>query len=155
MPRYIAAHFPISGQDAYWGYIVMYGFISLFGALSALVDGIPAISETTIPVFALFFPLAVFVTGLGSLLGVIYSFQTTRVTFEYVMSTLLLAGLLGYAAAIANRALWEPDADIARLPSALLPFIIAVFPFIRLRRILPQIPRKGAKKNAVPPGSGE
>lgn len=142
MPQFQAAHFPIGGRDAYWGYIWMYVSIAMFGACSALISGVPAITETTIPIFSLFFPIFVFIFAAGALVGVVYSRYSSHVRFEYWMTLLLLAGLIGYAAAIINRSFWEADADLGRFPSMFLPISMSVFPFIRLRKILTEVPRK-------------
>lgn len=144
---YEAVNFPIGGKAVYWGLIVKYSLMGLYSALS-VYTGAQTVGVATSPLYARLFPVVLFFTSLGALYGVIRSRYTRRVWLEYLGTLGLIAGMVGFSGAIvyASFALGEPW----RLPGALLPVILSVFPVLRLMNILKVVRHRNAKVRAEP-----
>lgn len=125
--------FPLTGPAVYHALVTKYIIMIAWSAGSA-VGGIPTVSEVTGYVYGVALPLGLLVTSAMALVGVVRSRHTGRTRLEYVGTLLLIAGLVGYSVAIVLRAIVELDWD--DLPGALLPILVAVFPYYRLRNIL-------------------
>lgn len=131
---YQAANFPIGGREAYVGLLWKYSIMAVYAASASLL-GATTVGRATDPVYARLFPALLFLACLTALVGVVASRWTARVWVEYVGTALLLAGMAGYSAAIG----WVGvvlDNDWSRLPPAILPIALMVFPILRLRNIL-------------------
>jgi peptidoglycan/LPS O-acetylase OafA/YrhL len=142
---YEAVSFPIGGKDVYRGLIVLYCLIALYSAL-AVYFGAQTVEQATNPAYGAVFPIALFFCALAALYGVVRSRYTRRVWLEYAGTVLLLAGLMGYTCAIvwAATSLHEPW----RVPGAVLPVMVSVFPTLRLRNIL-KVVKVHAKQRAA------
>ncbi|MFF8187744.1 hypothetical protein ACF044_10850 [Microbacterium sp. NPDC016588] len=132
--HYQAANFPIGGREAYVGLLWKYSLMSLYAG-SASMLGAVTIGRATDPFYARLFPALLFIACLTALVGVVVSRWTARVWIEYVGTAALLAGMVGYSIAIAYVGV-AIEHDWARVPPAILPLILMVFPVLRLRNIL-------------------
>jgi hypothetical protein len=130
---YEAVSFPIGGRDVYRGLIVLYCLIALYSAL-AVYFGAQTVEQATSPAYATIFPIALFACALAALYGVVRSRYTRRVWLEYAGTVLLLAGLMGYTCAIVWAATSQHEPW--RVPGAVLPVMVSVFPTLRLLNIL-------------------
>lgn len=142
---YEAANFPIGGKAVYYGLIIKYTLLAVYAA-GATYFGATTVGNAAGELYALIFPVALLAACLGALYGVIRSRYTRRVWIEYVGTLGLLAGMTSYAAAILYTAVAfnEPS----RLPPALLPVILSVFPTLRLFNILVVIRRRNAGRES-------
>lgn len=128
------AAFPITGPAVYQALVTKYVIILVY-TISTVIFGLPAMTQAAGHLYGLFFPVALTATAGLALTGVIRSRHTGKIRVEYWGTLFLLAGFAGYSVAIVWRALSEPD-RLDTLPAALLPVILSVFPFFRLRNIL-------------------
>lgn len=131
---YQAANFPIGGREAYVGLLWKYAILAVYAAGSFFL-GATTIGKATGEAYATLFPAVLFVACVTALVGVVVSRWTARVWIEYVGTLALLAGMVGYAIAIAYVAVFIYH-DLGRLPAAVLPIVLMVFPILRLRNIL-------------------
>lgn len=131
---YQAANFPIGGREAYVGLLWKYALMSIYAGSASLLGAV-TIGRATDPFYARLFPALLFLACVTALAGVVVSRWTARVWVEYVGTAALLAGMVGYAIAIIYVALFE-DHDLARVPPAILPLVLMVFPILRLKNIL-------------------
>lgn len=131
---YQAANFPIGGREAYVGLLWKYSIMAVYAA-SASFLGATTVGRATDPLYARLFPALLFIACIVALGGVVASRWTARVWVEYFGTAFLLAGMAGYAIAIAYVAIFI-DHDPARVPPAILPIALMVFPILRLRNIL-------------------
>lgn len=131
---YQAANFPIGGREAYVGLLWKYSLMALYAGSASLLGAV-TIGRATDPFYARLFPALLFLACVTALAGVVVSRWTARVWVEYAGTAALLAGMVGYAIAIVYVALFE-DHDLARVPPAILPLVLMVFPILRLKNIL-------------------
>ncbi|MDF2992098.1 MAG: hypothetical protein K0S37_2612 [Microbacterium sp.] len=131
---YQAANFPIGGREAYSGLLWKYSIMAVYSAASSLL-GATTVGRATDPFYARLFPALLFLACCAALVGVVVSRWTARVWVEYVGTAALLAGMAGYAIAIGYVGI-AIDHDWSRLPPAILPIALMVFPVMRLRNIL-------------------
>jgi hypothetical protein len=131
---YQAANFPIGGREAYVGLLWKYALMAVYSGSASLL-GATTIGRATDPVYARTFPALLFLSCCTALIGVVVSRWTARVWIEYVGTAALLAGMTGYAIAIGYVGVGI-DQDWSRLPPAILPLVLMVFPVLRLRNIL-------------------
>jgi len=131
---YQAANFPIGGREAYVGLLWKYSLMSVYAGSASLLGAV-TIGRATDPFYARLFPALLFLACLTALVGVVVSRWAAQVWVEYIGTAALLAGMTGYSIAIAYVAIFE-DHDWARVPPALLPVVLMVFPIMRLRNIL-------------------
>lgn len=148
---YQAANFPIGGREAYVGLLWKYTIMGTYAG-SAFFLGATTVGKATGPAYAKLFPALLFIACITALLGVVVSRWTARVWIEYLGTALLLAGMVGYAIAIAYVALFV-DRDWGRLPPALLPVALMVFPILRLRNILRTVAQWRAARARVEEGA--
>lgn len=132
--HYQAANFPIGGREAYVGLLWKYSLMSLYAGSASLLGAV-TIGRATDPFYARLFPALLFIACLTALVGVVVSRWTARVWIEYAGTAALLAGMVGYSIAIAYVGV-AIEHDWARVPPAILPLILMVFPVLRLRNIL-------------------
>lgn len=131
---YQAANFPIGGREAYVGLLWKYAILAVYAAGSFIL-GATTVGYATGPGYAKLFPALLFLACLTALVGVVVSRWSARVWVEYVGTALLLAGMVGYSIAITYTALAVYH-DLGRLPAAVLPLALMVYPILRLRNIL-------------------
>lgn len=131
---YQAANFPIGGREAYVGLLWKYSILAIYAA-AAVFPGATTVGRAVDPFYARLFPALLFIACVTALIGVVTSRWTARVWVEYVGTGALLAGMAGYAIAIGYVGL-AIDHDWSRIPPALLPVALMVFPILRLRNIL-------------------
>lgn len=131
---YQAANFPIGGREAYVGLLWKYAILAVYAAGSFFL-GATTVGYATGPAYAKLFPALLFLACVTALVGVVVSRWTARVWIEYAGTALLLAGMVGYSIAIAFTALGVYG-DWGRLPAAVLPLALMVYPILRLRNIL-------------------
>lgn len=143
---YESVSFPIGGKDVYRGLIVLYTIIVAYAALTVYFGAV-TVGRAAGPLYADLFPIALSACGIAALYGVVRSRYTRRVWLEYAGTLLLLAGLIGYAGAI----IWSglADGEHYRLPAALLPVMVAVFPAMRLKNILKVVRGAARAKRAA------
>lgn len=139
---YQAANFPIGGREAYVGLLWKYGIIALYSA-SATVLGATTVGQAVDPFYARLFPALLFVCSVGALFGVVRSRWTAKVWIEYAGTAGLLAGLVGYSIAIVFVAVAVLH-EVARIPPALIPLALCVFPILRLVNIVRAVRRMRA-----------
>lgn len=132
--QYQAANFPIGGREAYLGLLWKYSLLAVYASGSFFL-GATTVGYATGPAYAKLFPVFLFLACIMAFVGVIVSRWTARVWIEYAGTIFLLAGMVGYAIAIAYVALGVYG-DLGRLPAAVLPIVLMVFPILRLRNIL-------------------
>jgi hypothetical protein len=143
---YQAANFPIGGREAYVGLLWKYAILGVY-ALSSFALGAVTVGRATGEFYARLFPALLFVACVTALIGVVVSRWTARVWIEYAGTVALLAGMVGYSFAISYVALFI-DHDPARLPPAMLPLVLMVFPILRLRNILKTVAQWRAARAA-------
>jgi hypothetical protein len=131
---YQAANFPIGGREAYVGLLWKYSILGVYSASSFMLGAV-TVGKATGEFYARLFPALLFAACVTALIGVVVSRWTARVWVEYAGTVALLAGMVGYSFAIAFVALFV-DHDPGRLPPAILPLVLMVFPILRLRNIL-------------------
>lgn len=131
---YQAANFPIGGREAYVGLLWKYSILAAY-ACAAVLLGATTVGQAVDPLYARLFPTMLFAACITALAGVVISRWTARVWVEYVGTAALLAGMAGYAIAIGYVGIFIEN-DWSRLPPALLPLVVMVFPILRLRNIL-------------------
>jgi hypothetical protein len=131
---YQAANFPIGGKEAYTGLLWKYSIMAVYAASSSLL-GATTVGRATDPFYARLFPALLFIACCTALVGVVVSRWTARVWVEYAGTAALLAGMAGYSIAIGYVGI-AVDHDWSRLPPAILPIALMVFPVMRLRNIL-------------------
>lgn len=131
---YQATNFPIGGREAYVGLLWKYSLIAGYSAL-AVVLGATTVGRATDPFYAKLFPSMLFIAACTALIGVVVSRWAARVWIEYAGTVALLAGMVGYSLAIGYVAV-AVYGDPGRLPGALIPLILMVFPILRLKNIL-------------------
>lgn len=132
--HYQAANFPIGGREAYVGLLWKYSLMSLYAGSASLLGAV-TVGRATDPFYARLFPALLFIACLTALTGVVVSRWTARVWIEYAGTAALLAGMVGYSIAIAYVGI-AIEHEWARVPPAILPLILMVFPVLRLRNIL-------------------
>lgn len=144
---YEVAAFPLTGPAVYKALLVKYSFLIAYSAGSVLVGVQPTIAQAAGRVYGLVWPSLLLIGAIAALVGVVRSRHTGHVRLEYAGTVALLAGMVGYFVAIA----WIGivGGHWSALPSALLPLVLSVFPFFRLRNIL------GKNKSTVPVFTGE
>lgn len=143
---YQAANFPIGGREAYVGLLWKYSLMSLYAGTASLLGAV-TVGRATDPFYARLFPALLFLACLTALVGVVVSRWTARVWIEYVGTATLLAGMVGYSIAIAYVGI-AIEHDWARVPPALLPLVLMVFPVLRLRNILKTVAAWRAARTA-------
>lgn len=131
---YQAANFPIGGREAYVGLLWKYSILAVYAA-AAVFLGATTVGRAVDPFYARLFPALLFIACITALTGVVVSRWTARVWVEYAGTAALLAGMAGYAIAIGYVGLFL-EHDWARVPPAILPLVVMVFPILRLRNIL-------------------
>lgn len=131
---YQAANFPIGGREAYVGLLWKYSILAVYAA-AAVFLGATTVGKAVDPLYARIFPALLFIACVTALVGVVTSRWTARVWVEYAGTAALLAGMAGYAIAIGYVGV-AVDHDLSRIPPALLPIALMVFPILRLRNIL-------------------
>jgi hypothetical protein len=131
---YQAANFPIGGREAYVGLLWKYSILALYAGSSVFLGAV-TVGAATGEFYSRLFPGVLFLSCITALVGVVFSRWTARVWIEYVGTLALLAGMVGYSIAIIWVAL-SIHHDWARVPPALLPLVLMVFPILRLRNIL-------------------
>lgn len=131
---YQAANFPIGGREAYVGLLWKYSLMAVYAGSASLLGAV-TVGRATDPFYARLFPALLFLACLTALTGVVVSRWTARVWIEYVGTGALLAGMVGYSIAIVYVGI-AVEHDIARVPPAILPLVLMVFPILRLRNIL-------------------
>lgn len=141
--QYEAVSFPIGGKAVYYGLITKYSLLALYSACTVYFGAV-TVGQATSPLYARVFPVALFFSCLAALYGVIRSRYTRKVWLEYLGTVLLIAGMVGYAVALAYTGV--SDHMLYRLPAALLPIILSVFPILRLINILRVVRRRAAEK---------
>jgi len=144
---YQAANFPIGGKEAYVGLLWKYSFMAAYSA-SAVFLGATTVGKAVDPFYARLFPALLFLACCAALIGVVVSRWTARVWIEYVGTVGLIAGMVGYAIAIGYVGIII-DNDLSRVPPAILPLCLCVFPVLRLVNILRTVRAarpKGAKR---------
>ena len=113
--------------------ITMYSLLALYGLASGFV-GVSTIDVVAGQFWGLAWPFLIALTSLGALAGLLRSKLTRHHAVE-VTTTLSLVGLLvTYSLFILVRTVL--DGDAGRLPVAILPIVISVFPYFRLARIV-------------------
>lgn len=117
--------------------IIKYALIAVYGAFSGWV-GIATLDVVAGQLWGVLWPALVTVFSLLAMFAVIRSRITEKEGLELVSTLLLISLLIGYSIAIVTRT--TIDGNVTRLPVALLPIILSVFP----ARRLVQIARKGA-----------
>lgn len=148
---YEAVSFPIGGPAVYKGLIWLYSIITAY-AVGVVFLGANTVGEAAGQDYARIFPVGLAFSSLAALWGVIRSRYTRTVGIEYAGTALLLAGLLSYSAALVVTSL-SPEM-IHRLPAALLPAAIGVFPILRMRNIIKVVKARHAEKAALKAASG-
>lgn len=131
---YQAANFPIGGREAYVGLLWKYSILAVYAA-AAVFLGATTVGKAVDPFYARLFPALLFIACITALVGVVTSRWTARVWVEYAGTAALLAGMAGYSIAIGYVGV-AVDHDLSRIPPALLPIALMVFPILRLRNIL-------------------
>lgn len=131
---YQAANFPIGGREAYVGLLWKYALMAVYAGSASLL-GATTVGRATGPFYEQLFPALLFLACLTALAGVVVSRWTARVWIEYAGTVALLAGMAGYSIAIGYVGLFI-DHDWSRVPPAILPLTLMVFPILRLRNIL-------------------
>lgn len=131
---YQAANFPIGGREAYVGLLWKYSILGVYSAATVFL-GATTVGLAVDPFYAHLFPTMLFIACVTALAGVVISRWTARVWVEYVGTAALLAGVAGYAIAIGYVAI-AVQHDWSRVPPALIPLVVMVFPILRLRNIL-------------------
>lgn len=143
---YEAVSFPIGGKAVYYGLIVKYSALALYSA-ATVYFGATTVGQATSHLYAQIFPVALFFSCLAALYGVIRSRYTRKVWLEYLGTVLLIAGMVGYAVALFYTGITEHMPF--RLPAAMLPVVLSVFPVLRLMNILRVVRRRAAEKRAA------
>lgn len=139
---YQAANFPIGGKEAYIGLLVKYSIMAVYSA-SAVVFGATTVGQAVTPLYARLFPSLLFLCCLAALVGVVRSRWTRKVWIEYAGTVGLLAGMVGYSIAIGYVGLII-NHDLSRIPPAVLPLALCVFPVLRLVNIIRAVRRMRA-----------
>lgn len=141
---YQAANFPIGGKEAYVGLLWKYSVLAVYSALATWL-GATTVGQAVDPFYARLFPALLFIACLGALVGVVRSRWTQKVWIEYVGTLGLLAGLVGYSIAIVfvGAAVLH---EAARIPPALIPLALCVFPILRLVNIIRAVRRMRAEQ---------
>lgn len=144
---YQAANFPIGGKEAYVGLLWKYSLMSVYAGSASLLGAV-TVGRATDPFYGRLFPALLFIATLAALVGVVVSRWTARVWIEYAGTMALLAGMVGFSIAIAYVAIFV-DHEWARVPGALLPLILMVFPILRMRNILKTVAGWKAAREAI------
>lgn len=119
-------------RPPYATYILKYALIAIYGLGSGIV-GITTLDVVAGRFWGLLWPGLITVLALLAMVGVIRSRLTEKEGMELIFTLLLLALFAGYVVAIVVRS--HLDGNVQRLPTALLPVILSVFPGRRLVQI--------------------
>lgn len=118
--------------------IIKYAILALYGVTSCVV-GVTTLDVVAGQAWGLIWPALVALLSTLALVGVIRSRVTGREGFELISTLLLVALLGGYVAAIIIRTM--QDGEVTRLPIALLPLALSIYPAARMGRIARTLPR--------------
>lgn len=144
---YQATNFPIGGREAYVGLLWKYALMAVYSA-SAVFLGATTVGRAVDPFYARLFPALLFLSCCTALVGVVVSRWAARVWIEYIGTGALIAGMFGYAVAIGYVGV-VIDHDWSRIPPAILPLVLMVFPVLRMRNILRTVAAAKAKAAAA------
>lgn len=109
--------------------IIKYALIAVYGAANGWV-GVITLGVVSGPSWAVMWPALVLISSTAALVGVLISRSGGTHWPEMIATLALISLLIGYSAAIIIRTV--EDGNVTRLPVALLPIILSVFPFSRL-----------------------
>jgi hypothetical protein len=109
--------------------IIKYALIAVYGAASGYV-GVATLDAVAGTGWALLWPALIMVTATASLVGVLIERAGGSAWPEMVATIAMLSLLGGYSIAIVIRSV--EDGTLTRLPFAMLPVILSVFPASRL-----------------------
>lgn len=112
---------------------VKYTLIAIYGVGSGIV-GVTTLDVIAGATWALAWPALITAFAVTAIVGVRRARRRQRFALEVVATIFLLALFAGYMVAIALRA--GIYGEFYRLPTALLPLILSVFPWSRLQSIV-------------------
>jgi hypothetical protein len=131
--RFIIAAFPLSGPEVYKMLLTFYT-VTIVYAFGSTATGVQTIQATAGDLYSQIWPVILLIAATFAMFGMIRSRHTGHVQVEFYGTLMVLACMVGYASAIVWR-FWN-DGDVQRLPASLLPMLIGILPFWRLRAIL-------------------
>lgn len=129
------AAFPLTGPSVYRALVTKYVLMVAYATMTA-VFGVAAVTDVAGAVYGVVFPLCLVASSLAALVGVVRSRHTGHTGLEYLGTCALLAGMVGYSAAIIWRSLVHPIEYLDTLPAFMLPIMLSVYPFFRVVNIL-------------------
>lgn len=125
-------HTPIAAVRPSFFLMLLIYYAAILGySVTATAFGVLAIQQTTSNHFAFLWAVVLGIGAAAALTGVAISIRRRTPWFEVVGTILIIATMIGYAAALALYALEAPTGR-ARLSALWLPLLIAILPSWRL-----------------------